>query len=471
MSDTFIKNEKFAENLANGDIHNSESISENSEDCSEKNQEKKVENSVDDPKEEWVGNLQNSESISENNEDCSEKNQEKKVENSVDDPKEEWVGNIQNSESISENNEDCSEKNQEKKVENSVNDPKEEWVDLLGSEAIMKKIIKEGLPDSRPERNEICRINYVCCLEDETVVETANNFELQLGESDVIQGLDVSLGLMNLNEKCRLKIEPRLAFGKKGLPPHIPSEAVLIYDIELVAVEKEQDIEEMTIEQRKLKGNKKRQRGNWWYSRGENNLAIQCYRRALDYLDEVEGGITGPLSENAKKEVTDADLQSLLEDRVSVCNNMAAAQIKMELYEAALNSLQIVLRCQPDNLKAHFRKAKVYIGKNDLPAAMKWLQKAKELAPNDSEIQKEITVVGKLLEKQKATEREVARRMFNGPKKDKDLEKIISRKSKVQFFCRHQCKYCFLKFFQVRYWATIGAVIAVGVGYAAYRFK
>lgn len=34
--------------------------------------------------------------------------------------------------------------------------------------------------------------------------------------------------------------------------------------------------------------NRKRERGNWWYTRGENNLAIQCYRRALDYLDEVE---------------------------------------------------------------------------------------------------------------------------------------------------------------------------------------
>lgn len=103
--------------------------------------------------------------------------------------------------------------------------------------------------------------------------------------------------------------------------------------------------------------NKKRERGNWWYSRGDNNIAIQCYRRALDYLDEVEGGIILP--ENKKHEVSDSDLQSLLEDRISVYNNMAAAQIKMEMFDAALTSLQIVLRCQPNNVKAHFRKAKV----------------------------------------------------------------------------------------------------------------
>ncbi|CAH1116493.1 unnamed protein product [Phaedon cochleariae] len=333
----------------------------------------------------------------------------------------------------------------------------EEWVDLLGSGALMKKIIIEGLPDSRPQRNETCRINYTCYLEDETVVDGANNFELNLGDSDVIQGLDVALGLMNLNEKCRLKIEPRFAFGKKGLPPKIPGDCTVIYDVELLYVGPEDTIEELTIQQRKIKGNKKRERGNWWYTRGENNIAIQCYRRALDYLDEVEGGITGPLSENeGKSEVTDADLQSLLEDRVSVCNNMAAAQIKMEMYDAALNSLQVVLRCQPNNVKAHFRKAKVYIGKNDLPLAMKFLQKAKELSPNDIEIQKEINGISKLLDKQKVTERELARRMFNGPKTaDRtSVSKNKNGKSKVGI------------------WATLGAVVVVGVaGIVAYRFK
>lgn len=85
---------------------------------------------------------------------------------------------------------------------------------------------------------------------------------------------------------------------------------------------------------------------------------MQCYRRALDYLDEVEGGIKYPKSED-EQEPTDSALQALLEDRLNVYNNMAAAQIKLNLYDAALNSLQTVLRCQPDNIKALYRKAKV----------------------------------------------------------------------------------------------------------------
>lgn len=66
--------------------------------------------------------------------------------------------------------------------------------------------------------------------------------------------MDVSLGLMNVGEKCTLKIEPRLAFGKKGLLPKIPPNTVLIYDIELVSVEPEDEIENLSIQQRKYIG-------------------------------------------------------------------------------------------------------------------------------------------------------------------------------------------------------------------------
>lgn len=106
----------------------------------------------------------------------------------------------------------------------------------------------------------------------------------------------------------------------------------------------------------------KKKRGNWWYDRGECTFAIQCYRRALDYLDEVEGGISKPIPENDNPEQrakNDAALQELMEDRINVSNNMAAAQMKLGAYDAALQSLQIVLRCQPNNVKALYRKAKV----------------------------------------------------------------------------------------------------------------
>lgn len=76
----------------------------------------------------------------------------------------------------------------------------------------------------------------------------------------------------------------------------------------------------------------------------------------MDYLDEVEGGIK---FSNEEDEPSDSALQKLLEDRISVYNNLAATQIRMESYDAALSSLKTVLKCQPNNIKALFRQAKV----------------------------------------------------------------------------------------------------------------
>lgn len=111
---------------------------------------------------------------------------------------------------------------------------------------------------------------------------------------------------------------------------------------------------------------------------------------------------------------------------------MAAAQIKMQMFDAALNSLETVLRCQHGNLKAHFRKAKAYIGKNELYMALKSLRKAEELAPEDAEIRKEINKILKMMENQKASEKELAKRMFNGLNKKNTNENPSNKKNSSQ---------------------------------------
>jgi Tetratricopeptide repeat. len=58
---------------------------------------------------------------------------------------------------------------------------------------------------------------------------------------------------------------------------------------------------------------------------------------------------------------TEAELCSLMEDCLKVYNNLAAAQMKIKAYDAALQSVENVLRCQPNNVKAVFRKGKVLV--------------------------------------------------------------------------------------------------------------
>lgn len=77
---------------------------------------------------------------------------------------------------------------------------------------------------------------------------------------------------------------------------------------------------------------------------------------------------------------------------------MAQAQLKIEAYEAALKSVEMVLTCQPNNVKALFRKAKILEAKADAAGAIPLLRKAATLEPDNRSIQNELS---KLLLKEK----------------------------------------------------------------------
>lgn len=58
-------------------------------------------------------------------------------------------------------------------------------------------------------------------------------------------------------------------------------------------------------------------------------------------------------------QLSNSELQTLLDDRLIVYNNLAMAQIKISAFDAALQSVENVLRCQPNNSKALYRKGRV----------------------------------------------------------------------------------------------------------------
>uniref|UniRef100_A0A0C9RN44 peptidylprolyl isomerase n=1 Tax=Fopius arisanus TaxID=64838 RepID=A0A0C9RN44_9HYME len=168
---------------------------------------------------------------------------------------------------------------------------------------------------------------------------------------------------MDVGEVAQIEISPRFAYGDLGKKPDIPPGATLHYNITLKAVEMEPIVEEMGFTQRREFGNKKRERGNWWFARNEPTLAIQCYRRALDFLQS-----SGDDHKKKPEDImTDSQLQILLEDRTKVYNNLAAAQIKTEAYGAALESVNNVLRADPQNIKALFRKGTSSLGDTSSP--------------------------------------------------------------------------------------------------------
>lgn len=180
-----------------------------------------------------------------------------------------------------------------------TSEKKEDYMDILGNGTLLKKVIKEG-QDERPEGRDIAVINYTGRLEDGTIVEEERDFVVQIDDVEVVQGLDMALKLMNIGEQAEVIVGSRFAYGEHGLKNEehpersVPPNAKMTYTVELVSSKEETDLESKSSAARKEIGNKKRLRGNFWMKRQEYNLAIQSYRRALEYLDESEGGITKP---------------------------------------------------------------------------------------------------------------------------------------------------------------------------------
>jgi len=102
-------------------------------------------------------------------------------------------------------------------------------------------------------------------------------------------------------ETALIKISHRFAYGKKGLADAVPPNTAIEVELELLDFQRETDMENLTIKERQKVGNRKRQRGNWWYEREESSLAVQCYRRAIEFFDETEGGIKYPDENETEK--------------------------------------------------------------------------------------------------------------------------------------------------------------------------
>jgi FK506-binding protein 1 len=60
---------------------------------------------------------------------------------------------------------------------------------------------------------------------------------VRVGTSQLVAGLDDALPLISKGELCKIKVPPGRAYGSRGYPPIVPSEAVIIYEIHLLAID------------------------------------------------------------------------------------------------------------------------------------------------------------------------------------------------------------------------------------------
>lgn len=99
---------------------------------------------------------------------------------------------------------------------------------------------------TKSKKGDLLHMHYTGTLEDGTEFDSSiprgNPLTFTLGSGQVIKGWDQGLIGMCEGEQRKLVIPPELAYGEAGAPPKIPKSATLIFHVDLVKIERKDEL-------------------------------------------------------------------------------------------------------------------------------------------------------------------------------------------------------------------------------------
>jgi len=116
---------------------------------------------------------------------------------------------------------------------------KKEGVQTLPS-GLQYKVITEGKGE-KPKANAKVKVNYTGKLINGNVFDASKPNEpvsFNLGKNEIIPGWEEGIQLMPVGSKYEFYIPYQLAYGENGYPGVIPPYSTLIFEIELLGIEK-----------------------------------------------------------------------------------------------------------------------------------------------------------------------------------------------------------------------------------------
>uniref|UniRef100_G3PG99 peptidylprolyl isomerase n=1 Tax=Gasterosteus aculeatus aculeatus TaxID=481459 RepID=G3PG99_GASAC len=297
----------------------------------------------------------------------------------------------------------------EKKNTDSDSDPAgpmDEWMDVLGNGQLKKKVLEAGEGrDSRPQKGQNVKINLKTYLKDGTLVAEQTDLSFTLGDGDVIQALDLTVQLMEMGEKALVQADAKYAYGVRGsLEPEVPSNSELSLEVELLEAIDAPDLELLPPADKIALASLKRERGNVHYQRADYAFAVNSYSIALQITES-----------SSKVDISPEEENELMGVRVKCLNNMAASQLKLDHFDAALKSCVSALEHEPENIKALFRMGKVLSLKGEYTEAVKTLRKALKLEPSNKTIHAELSKLVKKNSEQRGAEQAMYKKMLGNP--------------------------------------------------------
>ncbi len=119
------------------------------------------------------------------------------------------------------------------------------WRNVVKSGAVKKCVLVEGKEDGgRPTAGDVVLVRSQGKLRDGTIVDDHSTLVFNVGEHEVIEGLDLAVRSMHKNELSILSVKPEAAYGQQGRKGDIPGEARITYLFGLMHFEKQKEVKQ-----------------------------------------------------------------------------------------------------------------------------------------------------------------------------------------------------------------------------------
>jgi FKBP-type peptidyl-prolyl cis-trans isomerase len=99
-------------------------------------------------------------------------------------------------------------------------------------------VLKAGAPDGKtPAKTDIVKVHYSGWLTDGKLFDSSveRGQPLEIGLNRLIPGWIEGIQLMTPGSRYKFTIPGELGYGKRGMPPTIPGDATLIFEVELLS--------------------------------------------------------------------------------------------------------------------------------------------------------------------------------------------------------------------------------------------
>lgn len=109
-------------------------------------------------------------------------------------------------------------------------------------------------------------------------------------DQDVISGVEIAIEKFKQNEKSRITIKPKHAFGSKGSEKYnIPPNATVQYEITLKNFERLKESWALDSKERIEQSLLFKEKGTNYFKSGKYDLALKLYKKILSYLESDTG--------------------------------------------------------------------------------------------------------------------------------------------------------------------------------------